>query len=343
VRTNGTRDLGAGTWEEDVLRTSGRTACGTAGPPVGKNTAGPALGGNVTVVERVADLQAQLDKTRAASLTVGLVPTMGALHHGHLSLVRRAVDECDVVVVTVFVNPLQFGGGEDLASYPRHLDADIAMVAGGGGDIVFAPSVTEMYPTPATPPTATTGFAGLTDILEGASRPGHFAGVTTVVTRLLRIAGPCRAYFGEKDWQQLLVVRRLVDDLSLPVEVIACPTVRDADGLACSSRNVRLSSGERRAAVALSRALSGAGTLVEAGERDPTVLRHHLTDAIAREPLVDVDYAAVVRADDLAPLECLTGEVRLLVAARVGSTRLIDNVGVTVRTEVAGPDETRSA
>jgi len=279
------------------------------------------------VIDRVADLETHLDGARAAGLTVGLVPTMGSLHQGHLSLVRRAADECDVVAVTVFVNPLQFGAQEDLATYPRRLAADVGVVTRGGGNIVFAPSVAEMYPTPVT---ATVGFAGLTDVLEGASRPDHFAGVATVVARLLHAAGPCRAYFGEKDWQQFLVVRRLVDDLAFPVEVVACPTVRDPDGLACSSRNTRLSPAERGAALSLSRALAGAEALVHAGERDPVAVRRHLVDAVASEPLADLDYAAVVRPHDLAPLDRLTGEVRLLLAATVGDTRLIDNVGILV-------------
>ncbi len=300
----------------------------------------PPPGGEATVVERVADLQTRLDRSRASGLTVGLVPTMGALHQGHLALVRRAADECDVVAVTIFVNPLQFATGEGLATYPRNLDADLDLVTRGGGDIVFAPSVAEMYPTPTT---AVTGFAGLTNVFEGSSRPGHFAGVATVVTKLFRTAGPCRAYFGEKDWQQLLVVRRLVDDPSLPVEVVACPTVRETDGLACSSRNARLTPAERRAAVALSAALSEASALVDAGERDPVVVQRRLAEAVTRAPLAELDYAAVVRADDLAHLDRLTDEVRLLLAARVGTTRLIDNVGVAVTADVAPQDQGRSA
>jgi len=292
----------------------------------------------VTVVDRVGDLCARLDQARARGLTVGVVPTMGALHHGHLSLVRRAAAECDVVAVTVFVNPLQFGPDEDLAVYPRHLDADIEMVARGGGDLVFTPSVAEMYPSPDAATTACdrddTGFEGLTDVLEGANRPGHFAGVATVVARIFDIVGPCRAYFGEKDWQQVLVVRRLVDVMSLPVEVVTCPTVRDVDGLACSSRNARLSPDERTAALSLSEALAGAVALARAGEHDPAVIRRYLVDAVAKEPLVRLDYAAVVRSDDLAPLQRLTGEVRLLLAARVGTTRLIDNVGIASTPDV---------
>jgi len=299
----------------------------------------------VAVVDRVGDLSAHLDQARADGLSVGVVPTMGALHHGHLSLIRRASAECAVVVVTVFVNPLQFGPGEDLATYPRNIDSDIEMVARGGGHIVFTPPVAEMYPSPdGASPTCDTDIGGdadlegLTDVLEGESRPRHFAGVATVVARVFDIAGPCRAYFGEKDWQQVLVVRRLVGTRSLPVQVVTCPTVRDIDGLACSSRNVRLSSDERVAAQVLSEALAGAAALVRAGEHDPAVVRRHLVDAVTREPLVRLDYAAVVRADDLAPLRRLAGEVRLLLAARVGTTRLIDNVGVT-----STPDVSRAA
>ncbi len=302
--------------------------------------------GAVQVIDRVAELRTRLDGARAQGLSVGLVPTMGALHQGHLSLIRRATDECDVVAVTVFVNPLQFAPGEDLATYPRTLDADLDVVTEGGGDIVFAPSEAEMYPGPThatTTATATRPFGVLTDVYEGRSRPGHFAGVATVVARLFDATGACRAYFGEKDWQQLLVVRRLVDDLSLPVDVVACPTVREADGLACSSRNARLSSDERRVAVALSGALAATAALIDAGEHDPAVVRRHLADSVVGEPLVDLEYAAVVRADDLAPLDRLAGEVRLLVAAKVGGTRLIDNVGVTVRADASRQVQRRSA
>ena len=282
----------------------------------------------LALIDRVVDLRDHLDRTREAGLSVGLVPTMGSLHEGHLSLVRRAAADCDVAVVTVFVNPLQFGPDEDLATYPRDLEADVERAAGAGAAVVFAPSVDEMYRTHS----ATTVDAGrLADVYEGASRPGHFGGVATVVAKLFNGAGPCRAYFGEKDWQQLLVVRALVDDLFLPVEVVGCPTVREPDGLACSSRNAGLAPEERRAARVLSEALAGAATLVEAGEDDPDVVRRHVTDTVAREPMVSLDYAAAVRASDLAPLDRVDGEVRVLVAAQVGATRLIDNVGVSTR------------
>jgi pantoate--beta-alanine ligase len=251
------------------------------------------------VLDRGDQLRKELDAARAAGRTVGLVPTMGALHQGHASLIRRSVAECDVTAVTVFVNPLQFGAGEDLETYPADLEADVAVAADAGAGVVFAPSVEEMYPGGR--PAVTVHVAG-EDVLEGASRPGHFDGVATVVAKLFNLAGPCRAYFGEKDWQQLRVVRRLVADLSFPVEVVAGPTVREADGLACSSRNVRLSPEERRAATVLYRALSA-------------YPERPVADVIAEEPLATLDYAEVV------------GD-RLLIAARIGGVRLIDNMKV---------------
>ena len=296
--------------------------------------AGEAASSSPILVETVAGLRSTLDPARAAGLTVGLVPTMGALHEGHLSLVRRSAAECDVTVVTVFVNPLQFGPGEDLASYPRDLAGDLEQAAAAGADAVFAPSVAEMYPEPA--PT-TVGAGGLADVLEGESRPGHFSGVATVVAKLFNVVGPCRAYFGEKDWQQLLVVRRLARDLSFPVEVVACPTVRHPDGLACSSRNARLSPAQRSAATALHRALAAASALIEAGVRDPSAVRGRLVEVVAAAPAAVLDYAEVRRAGDLAPLERLEGEIRLLVAARFGATRLIDNAGVSVPAVAALP------
>lgn len=276
-------------------------------------------------MERVAECRSALEAERAAGRTVGLVPTMGALHDGHRSLVARAVAAGDVVCVSVFVNPLQFGPAEDLATYPRDLAADVRVAERSGASLVFAPPVEEMYP-----PGATTRVRveGLGDVLEGASRPGHFEGVATVVTKLLSIAGPCRAYFGEKDFQQLVVVRRLAADLSLPVEVVACPTVRALDGVAVSSRNRHLSGDEREAAAVLLRALQSGAASILAGERDPGEVRALMGDIVEAEPLVELDYAEVVDAATLAVPEKLDGELRLLVAARVGTTRLIDNVGV---------------
>lgn len=258
------------------------------------------------VVDRIDQVRKELAAKREDhARPVGLVPTMGALHEGHLSLVRRAAAECGTTVVSVFVNPLQFGPGEDLERYPRDLDADVEVAAEAGADVVFAPPVEEMYPGGA--PVVRVEVGGeLAERWEAASRPGHFAGVATVVTKLFAVVGPCRAYFGEKDWQQLLVVRRLVGDLSMAVEVVACPTVREEDGLALSSRNRYLSAGERRAATALYRALT-------AGSVSPDDPRTAMAEVVAAEPLARLEYADVL------------GD-RLVIAAWVGGTRLIDNM-----------------
>lgn len=279
------------------------------------------------VVTAAADLRHELDGARCAGRSVGLVPTMGALHDGHLSLVDRAAGECDPVAVTVFVNPLQFGPGEDLAAYPRDLDRDVAMAAAAGASLVFAPPVEEMYPGPVL---TTVSVAGLTAPMEGAARPGHFDGVATVVAKLFAMAGPCRAYFGEKDFQQLVVVRRMAADLSFPVEVVGCPTVRAPDGLALSSRNAYLSAEERDAAPVLHRALQAGAAAVLAGETDPGAVRDLVAAVVEAEPLVALDYAEVVDAASLRTPPALAGELRLLVAARLGRARLIDNVGVVV-------------
>jgi pantoate--beta-alanine ligase len=271
----------------------------------------------VNLIETVGGLRAALDAERAGGRTLGLVPTMGALHDGHLSLVRRAVAECDAVAVTVYVNPLQFGAGEDLSTYPRDLDGDAALAGAAGADHLFAPAVEEMFPEP---PLTTVQVAGVSEGGEGASRPGHFTGVATIVAKLFAIAGPCRAYFGEKDHQQLQVVRRLAADLSFPVEVVGCPTVREADGLALSSRNRYLSPAERRAAPVLYRALTAGRDLAAGGCTDVGALRRAVADVVEREPQARLDYVDVA-ADG-------PGELRLLVAARIGTTRLIDNLEV---------------
>jgi len=281
----------------------------------------------VRVLATVAEVRAAVDGARASGVTVGFVPTMGSLHEGHTSLMAAARAECDLVVASIFVNPLQFGAGEDLDGYPRTLEQDIALAADAAVDVVFAPSAAEMYPRPVL---TTVTVADLTERFEGASRPEHFAGVATVVAKLLGIVGASRAYFGEKDWQQLCVVRRMVADLSSPTTVVACPTVREPDGLALSSRNAYLAPAERAAAAVLHRALQEGGALVEAGERSRAAVERHMEEAVAAEPLVDLDYAAAVEADTLAPLDPLRGAVRLLIAARVGRPRLLDNLGLTV-------------
>jgi pantoate--beta-alanine ligase len=275
------------------------------------------------ILESIADVRAFVGAERAAGRRVGFVPTMGALHDGHLSLVAAARERADVVIVSIFVNPLQFGPGEDYAAYPRDLEADAALLAGCGVDAVFAPAVDVMYP-----PGATTKVVPgpLADTLEGASRPGHFAGVCTVVVKLLSIVAPDVACFGEKDFQQLAIVRSVVRDLDIAVEIVGCPIVREADGLALSSRNAYLGSDDRAAAVVLSRGLEAAAALAGAGERSVAVLEAAIRDTIAAEPRAALDYAVVVDADTLAPLEALgTRPARALVAARVGPARLIDN------------------
>jgi pantoate--beta-alanine ligase len=255
---------------------------------------------------------------------------MGALHAGHRALVARAADECDVVAVTVFVNPLQFNAAEDLARYPRDLDGDVAQAEAAGAAIVFAPAVEEMYPDFPAPVATTVHVDALGDVLEGASRPGHFDGVATVVAKLCSLAGRSRVYFGEKDFQQLAVVRRMAADLSLPVEIVACPTVREDDGLALSSRNVRLSVGDRLAAAALHRALAAGLGALDAGERDPSRVGAFMRDVLTVTEGVDPDYAVAVDAATLATPDRLSGEVRLLVAATVGPVRLIDNIGLVL-------------
>ncbi len=280
------------------------------------------------VVRTVAELRQALARRRAVGSQIGFVPTMGALHEGHLALMRRSVGECDSTVVSVFVNPLQFGPREDFGAYPRDLGRDVAMTESTGVGLVFAPAVEEMYPSPLL---TTVAVREISEPFEGESRPTHFAGVTTVVAKLLNLVGPCRAYFGEKDWQQLAVVRRMVDDLSFDVDVVGCETVREADGLALSSRNAYLGRDERAAASILHRALESGAAAIHSGERDRSRVVALMTEMIDAEPLASLDYVAVVDAASLAVVEPLAGELRLLGAARFGKARLIDNVGATVQ------------
>jgi len=271
--------------------------------------------GDVTVV---------CDRERGEGRTVGFVPTMGALHGGHAELLARARAGCDVVVASIFVNPLQFGPSEDLASYPRSPEADAAMAAALGCELLFTPDEEEMYPNGA--PAVTVDPGALGRQFEGASRPGHFVGVLTVVANLFGIVGPCAAYFGEKDAQQLELVRRMTRDLRFPVTVEAVPTVREPDGLAISSRNVRLGPEERAAAPALFDALTQAAALARQGERDPNVLRAATARTIGSEPLARLDYVAVVDDRTWEEPARLEGPCRALAAMRVGSVRLIDNL-----------------
>jgi pantoate--beta-alanine ligase len=282
----------------------------------------------VQVLTTIAETREALDAARRDGRTVGLVPTMGALHEGHLSLMRAAGTDCDLVASSIFVNPLQFGAGEDLEKYPRPLSRDLATAESVGVDVVFAPSVEEMYPTPALTSVAVEQLA---TTMEGSSRPTHFAGVATVVAKLFNIAGACRAYFGEKDFQQLAIIRRLVLDLSFPVEVVGCPIVREADGLAMSSRNAYLSPEDRDAATVLHRALLEGRDAAARGELDPRAVESLVADRVYAEPRADLDYVALVDSLTLQPAEHMTGELRLLVAARFGRTRLLDNLSVLVQ------------
>jgi pantoate--beta-alanine ligase len=263
------------------------------------------------------ELRAWSEAGRREGLRVGLVPTMGALHAGHVSLIRRAREDCDRTAVSIFVNPLQFTPGEDFERYPRPLDADLEVLREEGVDAAYLPAVETMYP-----PGATTRVrvAELDEVLEGACRPGHFEGVATVVLKLFEAARPHRAYFGRKDAQQAAVVTRMARELDTGVEVVVCPTVREPDGLALSSRNAYLSGGERPAALCLVRALRAANERYCAGERDPSSLRDALRTSLAAEPLARVDYAEVVDGTTFRP----PGRLAVL-AVRIGATRLIDN------------------
>ncbi len=279
------------------------------------------------VVTTVAEVRAATAEARRGGATVGFVPTMGYLHQGHTSLIVAARQATDLVVTSVFINPLQFGAGEDLGAYPRDLARDSELSRDAGTDVLFVPPVEEMYPRPLL---TTVEVGGITDRFEGAARPTHFRGVATAVAKLLSIVGPCTAYFGEKDWQQVCVVRRMVEDLSLPVAVEACPTLRETDGLALSSRNVYLDPEERAVAPVLRRALEAGAATIGGGERDAGRVEVAMAEVVAAEPRAVLDYAAAVDAASLERIAPLAGEVRLLIAARLGRPRLLDNLGVTV-------------
>jgi pantoate--beta-alanine ligase len=287
-------------------------------------TGGPTSPGGAQMksVRTVAEVRAALAEPRHRGRSIGLVPTMGALHDGHLSLIRRARQDCDVVVVSLFVNPTQFNDSRDLARYPRDPERDAALAAEIGADYLFAPATDEVYPSGFA---TTVTVSGLTEQLEGANRGrAHFDGVTTVVTKLFNMVGPDVAYFGQKDAQQAAVIKRLVRDLDMPVRIEVCPIVRERDGLALSSRNALLSASERERATSLSRALRRVAESVKAGERDPQAA---IAPALAEldRAEVELDYLELVQADTLAPLARIDGEALAVIAARVGSTRLIDN------------------
>jgi pantoate--beta-alanine ligase len=262
---------------------------------------------------------------RSAGETVALVPTMGALHEGHLKLVDAARDECDQVVVSIFVNPSQFSPQEDFSRYPRDLDRDLALLQRRNCDVVFAPTVEEMYQ----PDHSTTIDVGpMALALEGEIRPTHFRGVATVVMKLFQLAPVDRAYFGQKDYQQSLVVRKMVADLNVPIEIRVCPTVREPDGLAMSSRNAYLTSDERRRAVALSQSLRLAEQLAAGGERDVAAIREKMADHLRRAGIVNIDYVAFVADGTLTPVTTITCPTVIALAAKIGKTRLIDNLRI---------------
>jgi len=271
----------------------------------------------VSTLEELRSARSMLDEP------IGLVPTMGYLHEGHLSLVRRAKEECASVVVSIFVNPTQFGPNEDLAAYPRDMERDLRLLESLNVDLVWTPTPEIMYPS---------GYQtwvqvdALTELLEGAMRPGHFRGVTTVVAKLFNGVLPAKAYFGQKDAQQVAVIRRMVRDLNFPLEVVVCPTVREPDGLAMSSRNAYLNSEGRHAATVLYRALTVAREAYKAGERDAEKLRVLMRETLAAEPLAEMQYISCADYDTLEELEQITGKALLSMAVFVGKTRLIDNV-----------------
>ncbi len=270
-----------------------------------------------------AELAASTAAAREAGQRVGFQPTMGALHAGHRANFARARRENGFLVGSIFVNPLQFGPGEDLDAYPRDLDTDLEVCAAEGVDLVFTPEERELWPRP---PGVRLCVGELAERLEGARRPGHLDGVATVVAKLLNLVGPCRAYFGEKDAQQLAVIRRMVADLGFPNELVACPTVREADGLALSSRNAYLAPEARRAAPVLYRALEAGRAAWRAGERDPAKLERVAAELVETEPAVALQYLALVDPDSFAPVAAAEAGQVLAVAARLGGARLIDNV-----------------
>lgn len=277
------------------------------------------------LVKTIAELRGAVDDHRRAGRSIGLVPTMGFLHRGHLSLVVASASANDITVTTIFVNPLQFAPDEDLDAYPRDPEGDAEKAAAAGSDYLFLPEPAEMYPEESL---TTVTVAALSAGYEGESRPTHFAGVSTVVAKLFNIVGPCRAYFGEKDYQQLMIVRRMVRDLDFRVEVIGCPTCREADGLALSSRNKYLRDPERSAAPVLHRALEAGAHAIRGGEADPAKVRNLMAQMVREEPLARLDYVDIVDSRTLEPVAVCDESNRLIGAVYFGRARLIDNMAV---------------
>jgi pantoate--beta-alanine ligase len=286
-------------------------------------------------LQQIDELRSRLDSARARGRSVGLVPTMGYLHEGHQALIEAAAADCDEVVTTVFVNPLQFAAGEDLDAYPRDIEGDSAKAAEAGCTVMFVPEESEMYPAGRNAVATSVSVADLASVMEGASRPTHFAGVCTVVAKLFNIAGPCRAYFGEKDFQQLAIIRTMAAELSFPVTVVGVPTYRAPDGLALSSRNAYLTDEERAVAPVLNRALRSGSEQILRGESDASVVRSAMAAVISAAPLGELDYVEVADPATLAPLENCGADARLFGAVKFGRARLIDNIAASDPPEVS--------
>lgn len=279
------------------------------------------------IVEKIDEIKDIIRAVEKADNTIGFVPTMGYLHEGHLSLVKHSKRENDMTVMSIFVNPVQFGPNEDFGKYPRDMERDSQLAENAGVDIIFAPGVEEMYPQGYRTYANVEGF---TEVLCGKSRPGHFKGVTTVVSKLFNIIEPDRAYFGQKDAQQAIVIKKMVSDLNMNVEVVTCPIIREKDGLAMSSRNVYLNAEERKAALVLSRALFEAEEMVKNGESSKEKILGCIFDRIASEKLAEIDYIQALNAADLGEIESIKGSVLIALAVKFGRTRLIDNMMVEV-------------
>ena len=277
---------------------------------------------SVTVTRTPAEVKEVIKEWKKQGYSIGLVPTMGYLHEGHGSLIKKAVEDNDKVMVSVFVNPIQFGPNEDLETYPRDFDADLKMIKSLGADMVFHPEPSDMY---ASDFSTTVSVAGVSENLCGAKRPGHFNGVCTVVTKLFNISEADRAYFGQKDAQQLAVVRRMVRDLNVNIEIVGCPIIREDDGLAKSSRNTYLSSEERQAATVLNKALIAGKQMVEEGEKSALAVKTRIEDIISKEPHAKIDYVEITDWNSIEPVDIIDGSILCAIAVYIGNTRLIDN------------------
>lgn len=282
---------------------------------------------HIEIAKTVAQVRALVKQARTQGKRIGLVPTMGALHAGHVSLMEAAAKQTDFVVVSIFVNPTQFGPNEDFTKYPRTLDADVDVCQKAGVDVVFAPSAEEMYPSQQL---AWVNVERLTDVLCGASRPGHFRGVTTVCTKLFNIVLPDIAFFGQKDAQQAIIIKRMVADLNMPLEIVVCPIVREPSGLAMSSRNKYLSDQQKQDAAAIYASLQKAGQMIKSGRRDAKTILAAMNQILQRTEAIQTEYIHIVDAAALTDVQVLKGQILIAIAAKIGSTRLIDNILIDV-------------